>query len=308
MKNKETHIKQIASHIKLSDAQKKHMRHMVFEYVSMKPVADTAHTKKPVSYTLFSFIAHKRAFTALVVTTLVLTSGSGVAFASQDALPGDKLYPIKIATEEVRETLAIRQETKARIVLERAERRLAESVVLAKRTQYSNDTDSIQNTARITDLQNKSQQHLIRAERVLQRIEKRNPKKVQIIRNKIEAHKKRIKTIKNEPKHIVPTLKKEILTPAPKKVEQRTINKLENKIHPIKTKIKRTLAPVKETPRQSQKPRIQIKKKVQQQKTKADDKTRQIQKVLQHKDASKSPRDRIKRVLKKQKTKRNADK
>lgn len=58
--------------------------------------------------------------------------GGGVSFASENSLPGDLLYPIKVSVnEEVRAALAVNDESKADWEARRAERRFEEAVRLA---------------------------------------------------------------------------------------------------------------------------------------------------------------------------------
>lgn len=70
-----------------------------------------------------------------VAGSLVLVGGiSGVAAASQQALPGDALYPVKRGIEKVELTLAGSQRAEGRELLEQAEDRLTEAHSLAARS------------------------------------------------------------------------------------------------------------------------------------------------------------------------------
>ncbi|OGD33910.1 hypothetical protein A2988_00245 [Candidatus Azambacteria bacterium RIFCSPLOWO2_01_FULL_46_25] len=73
---------------------------------------------------MFFFFAHKGA-AALLVVAVVLTTG-GVTLASQNALPGDTLYPLKLRTEQVRVALSASPAKKSGLHLEFASRRLNE--------------------------------------------------------------------------------------------------------------------------------------------------------------------------------------
>ncbi|HEY3081666.1 MAG TPA: DUF5667 domain-containing protein [Chloroflexota bacterium] len=63
---------------------------------------------------------------ALFVALLLVLAAGGAVDASQDALPGDTLYPVKLGAEEVRLALAADDEARARVHLELASRRADE--------------------------------------------------------------------------------------------------------------------------------------------------------------------------------------
>lgn len=67
-------------------------------------------------------------FLALV---LLVTAGGGVSLAAQGALPGETLYPAKIALEEVEARLAFSAEAKSSVETARAQHRLEELETLA---------------------------------------------------------------------------------------------------------------------------------------------------------------------------------
>jgi hypothetical protein len=64
-----------------------------------------------------------------------LTSMGGVVVAANDSLPGDRLYPMKLALEDTR-LVILSDAGDARLHLELAERRVAEVEVLANRDEY----------------------------------------------------------------------------------------------------------------------------------------------------------------------------
>lgn len=71
-----------------------------------------------------------------IIVAIVLTvtaAGGGTAYASQASLPGDTLYPVKLATEEVRMGLPGDEIAKAERALTFAERRVAEMEALTAR-------------------------------------------------------------------------------------------------------------------------------------------------------------------------------
>ena len=71
---------------------------------------------------------------ALVVVVFVAASGGGVVYASQGALPGDTLYPVKLASEDVQETLTLSPEKKFAVQAEHAATRLEETQELMQRS------------------------------------------------------------------------------------------------------------------------------------------------------------------------------
>ncbi len=79
-------------------------------------------------------LKHRFAYTALMITlvlTLTIFGGIGAtAYASQSALPGDALYPLKTSLEHTRLTLARDASPKVQLHLRYAERRLDEIAAL----------------------------------------------------------------------------------------------------------------------------------------------------------------------------------
>lgn len=69
----------------------------------------------------------------LVLIIAILGTGIGGAYASQSALPGDLLYPMKTATEKARVVLAINKNKKSELQIRFAERRLEEAEKLAEK-------------------------------------------------------------------------------------------------------------------------------------------------------------------------------
>lgn len=80
---------------------------------------------------------------ALLIVTILLGSGVGVAYASQGSLPGDLLYPVKIATEQGRLLLTFSSAGKAEYHLELAQTRLKEITSLA-RSRRSINPDTVE--------------------------------------------------------------------------------------------------------------------------------------------------------------------
>jgi len=82
-------------------------------------------------------IPYRRRFSmASVILVIVLTLsalGGGTAYAAQDSLPGDALYPVKLGTEQLRMMLPGDDVVKAQRALSFAERRVGEMEALAEK-------------------------------------------------------------------------------------------------------------------------------------------------------------------------------
>jgi len=82
-------------------------------------------------------IPYRRRFSmASVILVIVLTLsaiGGGTAYAAQDSLPGDALYPVKLGTEQMRMMLPGDDVVKAERALSFAERRMGEIEALAEK-------------------------------------------------------------------------------------------------------------------------------------------------------------------------------
>ncbi|MEK7494090.1 MAG: DUF5667 domain-containing protein [Patescibacteria group bacterium] len=90
---------------------------------------------------------------ALAVIIALTASGSGVSFAAQNAIPGETLYPVKLATERARIAVTPGKKTKAELHLGFASRRLneieqlieqngdAQAAISETLTRYENELD-----------------------------------------------------------------------------------------------------------------------------------------------------------------------
>ncbi len=68
---------------------------------------------------------------AVAVILVILLAGVGTAAASSDAQPDQALYPVKLATEQVRVALAFSEEQKAQVLTQLAETRAVEVETMA---------------------------------------------------------------------------------------------------------------------------------------------------------------------------------
>lgn len=62
----------------------------------------------------------------LIIALIVALGGGGAAVASQNSLPGDTLYSVKILTEDIREAVTFNTKAKANLEIKFANERLAE--------------------------------------------------------------------------------------------------------------------------------------------------------------------------------------
>lgn len=78
---------------------------------------------------------HKRWAVGAAITLVMVFCGVGMVAASGDALPGDSLYAVKLAAEQVRLTLGFSDIDKAKLHIQFAERRAAEIEQMASKGQ-----------------------------------------------------------------------------------------------------------------------------------------------------------------------------
>lgn len=103
--------------------QKSAFRSVLQAHMDIYPVL--AESTKPSILRAAFLSAHKPALAFLLII-LLLMGTSGATFASQSALPGDMLYPVKLTTEKVRVAIVPDPTEKAKLHLAFASRRLQE--------------------------------------------------------------------------------------------------------------------------------------------------------------------------------------
>ncbi len=109
--------------ITLSEGEKKMILNQVMQAPIASPYAPTI--------SVWSFFRIQRVFVGALLAVFVLTSTT-LAYASENALPGDLLYPVKIhVTEPIRDVLAVGAPSRAKWEATKAMRRLTEAEDLA---------------------------------------------------------------------------------------------------------------------------------------------------------------------------------
>ena len=123
-------IKHIAKRVKLTDKDKQTIRNSIIEYSKIHPIQ--TQSKKRAVFNFATFLYQPRVVIASLLIVLLFSS-SGVAFASQYALPGDTLYPVKLLTENISEKIAITQSQKDSRLISHAQQRVAELETLLQK-------------------------------------------------------------------------------------------------------------------------------------------------------------------------------
>lgn len=115
----------------MSHAEKADMRANLHVMMRERPVMEKALEARPRLF--FSFFTFSKSLRATVAALLIIVvTGGGVASAAEGAIPGDVLYPIKIAlTEKIRTALATTPKAKAKLHVQLANERLKEAEKLS---------------------------------------------------------------------------------------------------------------------------------------------------------------------------------
>ena len=125
-------IKNTAEKISLSHEEKEKMRADILNFVRLHPA------KAPREHFLNFLALNSGLPRAFAAGLLILGISGGVSFAAEGALPGDLLYPIKIAVnEEVRGAVVLSAGERAKWESERLTRRLEEAEELAHKKEFN---------------------------------------------------------------------------------------------------------------------------------------------------------------------------
>lgn len=132
------HIPAAAADTTLTAAERERMRRAVYGYMALKPLRPRT---APAVRGWHSLLAHP-ALAALGVVA-ILGSSTGISYASESALPGDLLYPVKVrVTEPLRGALARTPEAKSEWAIEVASARATEAATLAAAGTLDEKTES----------------------------------------------------------------------------------------------------------------------------------------------------------------------
>lgn len=130
---------------RLSDGEREAMRRDMRAFVGARHaraadrVVRVSAFSRRISQIFFININRPMIATLAVIITLVF--GGGVSAAAENAVPGDLLYPVKVkVNEEIRASIALNPEAKARVAANRVERRLEEIAVLANKGELKEET------------------------------------------------------------------------------------------------------------------------------------------------------------------------
>lgn len=128
---------QTSKDIKLSETRKGLVREKIVEFVEMNPIRsrNPQPLRSPFYLSKFSVLNFSKAVSfALIV---LVAGGSTISYASEDTLPGDLFYTVKVNfTEPIQTSLAWSSEAKLEVKTKQIEKRLTEAQILLK----NNDT------------------------------------------------------------------------------------------------------------------------------------------------------------------------
>ena len=110
--------------ISMTETERARVRGAIQSYMLKHP----AYTPSP----LWSVFLMRPAVAGLAGLVILLGSGAGLSFASQESLPNESLYPIKIFQEDIVSLTKTTPKEKADYSIMRVEKRIQEATVLAK--------------------------------------------------------------------------------------------------------------------------------------------------------------------------------
>lgn len=147
-----------------------------------------AHQETHSFFSVFSSMFHMRLASAAMVAVLLVSISGGAAYAAEDALPGDMLYPVKTNfSEPLRERLHFNREARARFIGRRIERRLKEAEMLMEQGEVPEEL--------LEHLQQRIEHHTSRMEQHLETLPAEVPDE---LREKLEQRLERHQQILTE--------------------------------------------------------------------------------------------------------------
>jgi hypothetical protein len=124
--------------VSLTVTEREELRKAIISFVRLHPPAEKLSFLRSFQIFPRSILNLKPA--PVLIIFFLLATGSSVAVASERALPGDFLYPVKVkVSEELRSAFSFSGEARADWELERLERRLGEAEFLAQRGELSEE-------------------------------------------------------------------------------------------------------------------------------------------------------------------------
>ncbi len=169
-------LKSLGRGIHMHVREKEAMRSRLQEYIRLKPIKVENVEKKYIYINFKKYFGYKF-IPALLIIILLVGSGGAVAFASELALPGDTLYGVKEFIEESKAKILISDEAKINWAEQRAKRREQEAKQLAKLGRLNENNSKL--------IENKILKHKLHVQKILKKIEKRNPAKAKIIKARL---------------------------------------------------------------------------------------------------------------------------
>ena len=125
----------------LQQSDRERVRSFLLQYSEHNPVR--GQVRVPQQSSVLVWFAHSRIAMATAVIVAVVFAFGGVASASEGALPGDVLYPVKVSiAEPVIGALIVSNEARAKWETELVERRLLETETLAVQGKLDAQTDA----------------------------------------------------------------------------------------------------------------------------------------------------------------------
>jgi len=117
------------------------IRSAIVRHMIMNPVG--AAMPVPSFWRSVSDMVFKKLVPVYAAAGIVVLLGGAVSFAAEGTLPGDVLYPVKVnVNESIRAKFTFSPEAETEWEIERAERRIEETVALSERGPVSADTEA----------------------------------------------------------------------------------------------------------------------------------------------------------------------
>lgn len=127
----ESILKKTVREPSLTEAERRHMRHVLSEYAAFRRVDSKSTREAGILAQFRALVASRPLALALSAFLVVGVTGAGAAGAAEGALPGDPLYGLKVSVVEPLRLSLASGETRHSLERTFAERRLTEATELA---------------------------------------------------------------------------------------------------------------------------------------------------------------------------------